>query len=178
MYKIGDRVVYGIHGVCAVVALEKRTVDRKQVEYFALEPLDQPGARFYVPTQNQAALAKLRPVLTPEALETLLASDAVRQNAWIQDEGRRKQYYRELINSGDRGALLAMVGSLYRHKEEQAALGRKFHLCDENFLRDAQKLLNSEFALVLGLEPNQVGDYLRGKLSGKECPLDTDRSAC
>lgn len=161
MYKIGDRVVYGIHGVCAVVDVEMRTVDRKQVEYFALEPLDQPGARFYVPTQNQAALAKLRPVISRPELEALIRSQAARRDNWIADENRRKQYYRELINSGDRAALLSMVGCLYRHKEEQAALGRKFHLCDENFLRDAQKLLNSEFSLVLEIEPGQVGEFLR-----------------
>ena len=164
MYTIGDRVVYGIHGVCAVVAIEKRAVDRKQVEYFALEPLEQPGTRFYVPTQNQAALAKLRPLISRQELEELIRSEAARTDNWIADESHRKQYYRELINSGDRAALLSMVGCLYRHKEEQAALGRKFHLCDENFLRDAQKLLNSEFALVLELEPGQVGEYLRKNL--------------
>ena len=165
MYQIGDQVVYGIHGVCAVVELEYRMVDRKRVEYFALEPLDQPGARFYVPTQNQAALSKLRPVLSMAELEALLASDAVRQDVWIADDGRRKLYYRELINSGDRGALLSMIGSLYLHKERQASLGRKFHLSDENFLRDAQKLLCNEFALVLGIEPSQVFAYLKEKLS-------------
>ncbi len=165
MYQIGDQVVYGIHGVCAVAAVEQRTVDRKKVEYFALEPVDQPGTRYYVPTGNQAALAKLKPVLSRQELEALLVSDAVRQDVWITDEGQRKLYYRELINSGDRGKLLAMVGSLYRHKASQAAMGRKFHLCDENFLRDAQKLLNSEFALVLGMDPLQVGEYLRTRLT-------------
>ena len=165
MFQIGDRVVYGIHGVCAVTATETRTVDRKKVEYFTLEPLDQPGAKFYVPTQNQAALAKLKPVMSKEELEALIHSDEVRQDAWIADEGQRKLRYRELINGGDRAALLAMVGSLYRHKAQQAAMGRKFHLCDENFLRDAQKLLHSEFSLVLGLEPGQVGEYLRQNLT-------------
>lgn len=57
-----------------------------------------------------------------------------------------------------------MVGCLYKHKEEQAALGRKFHLCDENFLRDARKLLDSEFAQILGIEPAQVAVYLREQL--------------
>ncbi len=165
MYQIGDQVVYGIHGVCAVAAVELRSVDRKKVEYFALEPLDQPGARFYVPTQNAAALAKLKPVLSREELEALLDSESVHADVWIADENQRKLCYRELINSGDRGKLLAMVGSLYRHKEAQAALGRKFHLCDENFLRDAQKLLNSEFSLVLGIEPGKIGEYLRKRLT-------------
>ena len=32
MYQIGDRVVYGIHGVCGIVAVEHRKMDRKNVE--------------------------------------------------------------------------------------------------------------------------------------------------
>ena len=164
MYQQGDRVLYGIHGVCEIVGTEVRTIDRKKVEYFALEPLDQRGARFYVPTQNQAALAKLRPVLDVEALTALLHSEEARRDTWINDEGQRKLRYRELINSGDRAALLSMVGSLHRHKLAQAAQGRKFHLCDENFLRDAEKLLNSEFSLVLGIEPGKVGEYVKNAL--------------
>ncbi len=164
MYNIGDHVVYGIHGVCRILAQEERTVDRKKVLYYVLEPLEQTGARFYIPAQNQAALAKLRPVLSRQELEALLASDEVRQDTWVADENQRKQRYRELIVAGDRAALICMVGSLYRHKEAQAAAGRKFHLCDENFLRDAEKLLNSEFSLVLNIPTNQVQDYILSAL--------------
>lgn len=56
VYQVGDQVLYGIHGVCRILELEVRSVDRKKVEYYVLEPLEQPGARFYVPTQNQAAV--------------------------------------------------------------------------------------------------------------------------
>lgn len=164
MFQQGDRVVYGSHGVCQIVGTEVRSIDRKKVEYFALEPLDQPGSRFYVPTQNPAALAKLHPVLDAEALQTLLHSDEVRQGAWIDDENRRKNRYRELINSGDRASLLCMVGALHRHRQAQKSQGRKFHLCDENFLRDAEKLLNSEFSLVLGIERSEVGEYVKNAL--------------
>ena len=167
MYQIGDHVVYGIHGVCRITELENRTVDKKQVCYYVLEPLDQTGARFLIPTHNENAVSKLRPVLDREALEALLRSDELRVDAWIPDENLRKQRYRELISSGDRTALLQMVGTLHRHKKSQAALGRKFHLCDENFLRDAQKLLNSEFSMVLGIEPGRVGEYIANALQAE-----------
>ena len=160
MYQIGDHVVYGIHGVCRILCEEERKVDRNKVQYFVLEPVDQAGARYYIPKQNQAALSKLRPVLSREELEALLRSGAVREDFWIADENRRKQTYRELIGSGDRGALIRMVGTLHRHRREQMETGRKFHLCDENFLRDAEKLLNAEFSMVLGIAPGQVGQYI------------------
>ena len=39
--------------------------------------------------------------------------------------------------------------------------GKKFHLCDDNFLRDAEKLISSEIALVLDMTMEQARDYLR-----------------
>lgn len=179
MYQQGDLVVYGVHGVSRIIGSEIRTVDRKKVEYFVLELLDQPGARFYVPTQNQAALAKLRPVLDANGLTALLHSEEARRDSWIPDEGQRKLRYRELINSGDRAALLSMVGSLHRHKNAVAAQGKKFHLCDENFLRDAEKLLHSEFSMVLGIEPGKVGQYIKNSLLGEAaCMPVKDKSSC
>jgi CarD family transcriptional regulator len=166
MYSCGDRVIYGIHGVCEIVALEDRRIDRKLVQYYVLQPLERSGERFYVPIQNPAAVAKLRPVMTVAELDALLSSDVVRRNGWIEDENARKQRYRELITSGDRGSILCMVCTLHNRKQEQLRLGKKFHLCDENFLRDAQRLLNSEFSLVLGLEANEVVNYIQSKLIG------------
>jgi CarD family transcriptional regulator len=160
MYQIGDRVVYGIHGVCQIVGLEERSVDRKNISYFALEPLDQPGTRYYIPSENPSALAKLRYLISAEDLQALLASSEIRESCWIADENQRKQRYRELINSSDRVALLQMINTLHQHKKAQAATGRKFYLCDENFLRDAEKLLNAEFSLVLGIKPSDVGAYI------------------
>lgn len=168
MFQVGDKVVYGAHGVCRVVNEEERLVDRKRLTYLALEPIGQHGARYLVPIQNAAAMAKLRRILSKEELETILQSEEVRADGWIKDENLRKQTYRELINSGDRARLICMVHTLYRHKAAQAAAGRKCHLCDENFLRDAEKLLNSEFAIVLNMESDQVRSYIRERFRETE----------
>ena len=164
MFQLQDQVVYGIHGVCSIVDKELRTVDRKKVEYYVLEPREQPGARFYIPTQNQAAVSKLRRLLSREELEALLQSDEVHCDCWIADENHRKQRYRELINSGDRAGILAMICTLHKHKDVQLASGRKFHLCDENFLRAAEKLLSSEFPVVLGMERADTISYIKQML--------------
>ena len=86
MYQIGDQVVYGFHGVCRIVDMEKRVVDRKTVRYYVLEPRD--------------------------------------------------------------------------HRREKKAAGRKFHLCDENFLRDAEKLICSEVSVVMEIPAEEVPDFL------------------
>lgn len=160
MYEIGNQVLYGVHGVCAIIAVESMRFGKTRAKYYVLEPLDQPGARFYVPVENEAAVAKMRPLMTREALLELLHSDAVRNAPWIADENQRKLKFRELISSGDREALMGMIGALHRHKKAQTAAGRKFHQSDENFLNDAQKLLNAEFAQVFGIQPKDVGPFI------------------
>lgn len=160
MYQVGDKVVYGIHGVCTVTELEEKNIDRKKVQYYVLMPVEQPDARYFIPTGNPAAVSKLSPLLTRQEIETLLCDRSVPENTWINDENQRKQRYRELISSSDRTALLAMVRVLRAHKTEQLSQGRKFHLCDENFLKDAQKLLSSEFSVVLNLSAAEVADYV------------------
>ena len=167
MYQTGDRVVYGSHGVCCVASFEERVIDRKIVQYLALEPVGQEGARYLVPTHNPAAMAKLRKMLTKQEMETLLHSDAVRADAWIRDENTRKQTYRELIAGGDRAKLMAMVHAIYRHKAEQTSAGKKVHLCDENFLRDAEKLLSGEVAIVMEMEYDRAREYLRQQLKAE-----------
>ena len=164
MYQVGQKVVYGIHGVCDIIDIEIKSVDRKKIPYFVLEPVEQPGTRYYVPSENPGALAKLSPLLSRQELETLLSETVGTKNAWIADENQRKLRYRELISSGDRRALMDMVCALYIHRREQAQLGKKFHLCDENFLRDGQKLLCSEFSVVLGLSQEETVSYLRSHL--------------
>ena len=164
MYQAGEWVVYGIHGVCRVVGTEKQLVNRKRTQFLVLEPLNHGESRFYLPTENATAMAKLKEVLSKAELEALLVSEQVHENMWIHEESRRKQYYRELIGSGDRIALMKMVSSLYRYKTAQLESGKKFHQSDDNFLRDAERLLSSEIALVMELSMEEARNYLRQKL--------------
>ena len=159
MYQVGQKVFYGSHGVCSVLDIETKTVDRKPVRYFALAPLDHPDARYYIPTENPTALAKISPLMERRELEAIFAG-TMDQSIWISDENRRKQRYRELISSGDRRSLFAMIYALNQHRKQQEEQGRKFHLCDENFLRDAQKLICSEVAEVMNMSNAEADAYI------------------
>lgn len=158
---VGQLVVYGVHGVCAIAGTEVKTVDRKKVEYYVVQPVSQSGACFYVPSGNPVAVAKLRPVLSKQELDQLLCDLGDWQNVWVEEENQRKQYYRELISGGDRKSLLCMILALQAHRVRQQESGRKFHLCDENFLRDAQRLLCMEIAIILQTDEAGAQKYLQ-----------------
>ena len=156
MFHIGQKVIYGVHGVCEIIAVDVQRINRKNIEYFVLTSVDQPGSRFYIPTHNETALMKLRPLLTKEQIESILLTQQGGDDLWIADENKRKQHYKELICSGDRAALVGMVRCIYKHRKQQEAEGRKIHLSDEDFLKEAEKLLCAEFSIILGISKNDV----------------------
>ena len=164
MYQVGDWVVYGVQGVCHIIGIEKQLVNRKRTQFLVLAPMFNQESRFYLPVDNPTALAKLKAVLSKDELVSLLASDAAQEDMWIPEESKRKQSYREIIGSGDRIMLIRMLTSLYRYKSLQLASGRKFHQSDDNFLRDAEKLLSSEVALVMELSQEDARNYIRTQL--------------
>lgn len=164
MYQAGDQVVYGMHGVCRVVQEEKRVIDRKTVTYLVLEAVGRNGSRFYVPTHNASAMSKIRPILTEQELDVLLCCEETLADGWIPEEGKRKLAYREAISSGDRVLVAKILRALYRHKAERIAAGKKFHMSDDNFLRDAEKLLVSEAAIVRDCDVDAAKQYIRSKL--------------
>ncbi len=161
MYQEGMLVVYGAHGVCKILCLEDRMVDRKKICYYVLQPVEQTASRFYVPTHNEHALAKMRPLVTKEHLLELLASKELRENAWIEDENRRKLYYRQLISGIDLEAMIRMIHSLRRRRQVLSEAGKRIHLCDENFLQDAQRILRSELCTVLDMPAEDMEAYLQ-----------------
>ena len=161
MYNPGDTVVYGVHGVCVVREVTTRTIDKKERTYFVLHPVSEKGDSFFVPTDNQVALSKIRSLLTRTQFEELFSSEISGDDYWIPDENQRKMRYREMISCGDRTVLVGILRALYAHKANQLAQGKKFHMCDENFLRDAQKLLCSELSYVLQISQADAVDYIQ-----------------
>ena len=164
MVEIGQWVLYGVHGICRVIGTEKQLVNRKRTEYLVLEPFSKSESRFYLPTGNPTALAKLKEVLTAGEMEALLEANDTQDVVWIDTESLRRQYYKDLLSAADRSVLIKMVTYLYRYREAQFAAGKKFHQCDDNFLRDAEKVLASEFALVMDKTLEEARNFLREKL--------------
>ena len=97
----------------------------------------------------------------------MLCSQEVRRGSWNWDENARKQSYRELISSGDRMKLMQMVHTLYRHKKSQQEAGKKVHMADDNFLRDAERILIGEISVIKDMSSDEAKLYLKNKLIEK-----------
>lgn len=98
----------------------------------------------------------------------MLESEEVKADSWIPNEAVRKEKYREILSRADCMELIRMIRALYIHKQDQLAAGKKFHQCDENFMRDAERLIRSELVEVLDIPKEQIGEYIRSKVEAKQ----------
>ena len=152
MFHINDVVVYGAQGVCEIVAIEEQKIDGAIKKFFVLKPKDDRVATFYVPTWNEKALAKMRKVMTKNEVNALIDSMPSKKPNWILNENERKEAYKKILASGDQAAIISMVQALYLHKQERETEGKRLHISDEYFLKDAEQLLYNEWQYVLNVD--------------------------
>ena len=168
MFQVGDTVLYGAEGVCTIEEIAIREFAGQEREYYVLKPVHQQGSFFYLPTQSPGLQAKLRKVLTIDEIYELIHTVPNKELIWIENESERKVHYRKIIQSGDRLQLITLIKTLYLHREALKEEGKKFHVCDERLMKEAEKLLYDEFAYALQIRPDQVLPFIMEQLKPEE----------
>ncbi len=167
MFQISDVVVYGSQGVCEIVGIDEKKLDGTVKKYFVLKPKNDREATFYVPTWNENAWGKMRKVLTKAEVDAFI--DMIPNNAptWIDNENERKELYKKILTSGDQVAVISMIQALFLHKQEREAVGKRLHMSDAHFLKDAEALLYNEWQYVLDLDKASLMDYILSRIDKK-----------
>lgn len=166
MFQINDIVVYGAQGVCQIVGIDRQKVDRASKDYFVLKPKNDPNATFYVPTWNEKAWGKMRKVMTKADVDALIDAMPGKPPHWIANETERKETYRKILAAGDQAAIISMVQALYLHKKERQVEGKRLHMSDEYFMKDAELLLYNEWQYVLNVDKAGLMDYIFRRIEG------------
>ena len=59
--------------------------------------------------------------------------------------------------------------TLYIQQENQRLKGKKLLAADERMMQDAEHLIHQEFAFVLGIEEDQIGNFITERIKSKNC---------
>ena len=160
MFQINDVVVYGAQGVCKIIGTQDQKIDGANKTYFVLKPADDRGATFYVPTWNEKALAKMRKVMTKQDVDALIDSMPKKKPVWIANENERKETYKRILAGGNQAQIISMIQAIYLHKKEREAEGKRLHMSDEHFMKDAEQLLYNEWQYVLNVDKAGLMAYI------------------
>ena len=153
-------VVYGTEGVCQIIGVENQKVGTENKVYFVLKPKSDKEATFYVPTWNEKALGKMRKVMTKQDVDALIDSMPERKPTWIENEKERKEVYKNILAGTDQAAVISMVQALYIRKKEREAEGKRLHMSDEYFMKDAEQRLYNEWQYVLNVDKAGLMAYI------------------
>ena len=167
--QVGAYVVYGKSGVCRVEDIRRETFGRQSGEYYVLKPVYDKQSTIYVPAANEALLQNMRRILTPEEIYKLIRfMPDMSDSQWIQDPRARSDYFKDILQQGDRGELIRIIKALYHQQKEALAHGKKLHAADEAVMKKAEKMLYDEFALVLQIAPEEVLPFITNQIECRE----------
>ena len=151
MFQINDVIIYGTQGVCKITGTEEKMISGKKKTYFVLQPVNDQGSTIFVPTDNPLVLNKMRRLLTKDEIHKLICSMQSEDAIWVANENERKELYRSILAKGDHLELIQMIKAIYAHKKEREAQGKRLHMSDDRFFKDAEQILYNEFQYVLDL---------------------------
>lgn len=151
MFQANDVIIYGAQGVCKITGTEEITVSGKKKTYFVLKPVGDKGSTIFAPTDNELVLRKMRRLLTKDEIHKLIDSMPEENAAWVANENERKELYKNILTKGDHLELIKMIKAIYAHKKERETEGKRLHMSDERFFKDAEQILYNEFQYVLDI---------------------------
>lgn len=160
MFTAGETVVYGAQGICKVEGLTEMTTGREKKSYYVLSPIYTDRSTIYVPTDNENLLANIRRVLSKKEINSLIDEANAQKADWIEDDLARREHCSAVIKGGDRMALMQLIEMLYLHREALKETKKHFHISDERYLREAERLIHDEFSFVLGIPREEVPGYI------------------
>lgn len=167
MVNIGTTIVYGTQ-ICRVTDKKDQTFGKITRNYYVLTPVFDEKNVIYVPSDNENLVAKMRKILSAEEIYALIRSIPNTENIWIEDDKLRTQEYKGIIERGDREEIIKIIKTLFEHKCDMEAKGRKLHAADEIVLARAEKVLYEEFALVLDIKKEEVVPFITKQIEIKE----------
>ena len=168
-YQKGDHVRYGTNGVCVIADIETMTsMDRRSVkDYYVLRPVAESGTKIFVPLDNPVLLGKMHAILTREEINAAIRQSAADPLPWVGERSRRAEAFKEILKAAEPFPLLQLCSCIHGRRLQLSAEGRHLSGSDEAILKQAERLVENEFAFSLDIPRSEVAAYIHALW--KEC---------
>lgn len=165
MLNIGDTVVFGTEGIFTIERTTQKEICGKKTDYYVLRSTGKDNSTVYLPMNNPTLLDKAKPLITKEEIGELIEKIPEAEDFWVDDHKMRKEKFNRILQSGDRKGIIALAGTIYNRQQAQLAVHKKLNASDERILREAERIIDMEFAFVLNITPDEVKETIRSRMS-------------
>ena len=155
MYKIGDSVVYPMHGAGVIEDIEQKEILGKQQSYYVMRmPIG--DMKVMVPMENATGVG-MRDVIGKAQAEKVLSEFRTVETDVIQNWNKRFRENMVKIKSGDIFEVSAVVKSLMlRDRQKGLSTGER------KMLSNAKQILISEIVVATGIDHSSIEQRLYG----------------
>ncbi len=158
MFKIGDKVVYPMHGAGVIESVEKKEVLGEKKSYFVMK-LPVGDMKVMVPIEGMDSLG-LRPVIGDEDFEKVIKILQGEKTKMSGNWNRRYRANLEKLRTGDVFEVSEVVRNLaLRDREKGLSTGER------KMLDNAKQILYSELTLAKGIAEEEIEDMLQSSIS-------------
>ncbi len=148
-FKVGDKVVYPMHGAGIIEAIEEREVLGQRQQYYIMK-LPMGDMQVMIPLRSVEEVG-LREVISPQEVTRVFEVLQGEKTKMSQNWNRRYRANLEKIKSGDIFEVAEVVRNLsIRDKEKGLSTGER------RMLESARQILISELVLAQGLPADEV----------------------
>ncbi|WP_068676672.1 CarD family transcriptional regulator [Oceanobacillus sp. Castelsardo] len=154
MFKIGEMVIYSVHGVCVIDDICERTFRGETKSYYVMHPKNDSSLIINVPVDNEKV--SMLKTLEKEEAKELLQTFNEPGISWVQDVRLRYKKYSKLIQSGNRSDICNVVNTLMRKQNDAEKENKKLSVQDLKLLENIQDILFNDLALALDTTPEKI----------------------
>ena len=158
MYKQGDKLVYPMHGVGIIEAIEKKEVLGQKLEFYIMTIVNN-GMKVMIPVKN-ADQVGLRPIISRNEVKKVLTIISQGETEREDDWKLRYQNNIDKIKSGSIYEVSKVARDLYRRGRE-----KELSIMERKLYENAYNLLIHEIALAKSIDIEEAGNVVSEALS-------------
>ena len=157
MFKVDDYIMYGRTGVCKVIDItNEKFINGEERKYYVLSPIhNNNNTIIKIPLDNTKV--PMRKIISKEDVTSLINDMSNMEELWIEDEKKRSNEFKTMLKSGKCEDLIKLISNK-RHS-------KKLNKADKEIIKEAERLVNEEFAIILNISPKEVNSYISSKKS-------------
>jgi CarD family transcriptional regulator len=158
MFKIGDQIIYPMHGAAVIDSIEEKEIEGKIQQYYVIH-VSTNDMKLMIPKGNLTN-SKIRLVGDQTLLETVLYDFSNGEPDHFSSWKQRYDSNMKKLKSGEFLAGAQVVRDLTLQNKE-----KKLNSSEKQMLDNAKKMFISEISLIKGISHNQASDYINEALS-------------
>ena len=144
MFKVGDRVVYPMHGAGLVESIEDRQILGEQRSYYIVR-IKHGNMQVMVPVSGAEAVG-LRYIVDPSQVDSVYSVLGAESTPMDENWNRRNRENMDKLKTGDLSKVAEVIRNLTRVDRV-----KKLSTGEKKLLNNARLILSSEIMMVLGI---------------------------